>query len=298
MSVLPRRKKHRFVLLGAEAPRYAPYFDGVTQYAQLADPLTFNYGESITIYATKPMQANATILSSVEGGISVSLGSGGLISFSGCSLFLNGVEITSDSTLWPESASSFKIVSESVSQQTISRIGARSDTISGFFDGGLLSISKGTFSWPMSQRNQAIQLPQPDGLGVELMLEPSNTSHTNWSYIDGVLTVTEVAAFIIRIVYSADLVAGESYLLEYEVVSANAAIRPRFGGGTIVNLTPSTTTGLQRVIGTAVDGNSFVGFQPTIDAASFTIKNISLKPLGTSNPLTIVNHTDAMWQEV
>lgn len=155
--------------------------------------------------------------------------------------------------------------------------------------------------YPIADRNQTIQLPNPTGLGAELItptvLENPASKGTQWSYLgDGRWQyIGDGSANELRfLTIAATPTAG---FLEFEVESYSGSGNMRCcsivagSGDRLFN-----STGIKRwfySVGTdrwAFDRNSGV--------ISCIIKNISFKPLGTCNPMQLVNTSSDRWQEI
>lgn len=174
----------------------------------------------------------------------------------------------------------------------------------GFAFGQLYDFEINGVLWPIADRNQSIQLPEPNGLGAELItqsvLENPYLKGSQWTYLgngrwqyvgDG--TLNELVFFL----NSTQPLAG---YLEFEIESISGTLTCSQN-----NLARSkfTTTGVKRYFYTDRNeggaNGAAVSFKRTDSTVvSCVIKNISFKPLGTCNPLTLFNTTSANWQEV
>ncbi len=154
--------------------------------------------------------------------------------------------------------------------------------------------------WAMDQRNQTIQLPSPSGLGAELItptvLENPAVKGTQWTYLgagrwqyvgDGTFNALQ---FILP---ASQPSAG---YVEFEVESVSGTCTAAAN-----NISANfNTTGVKRYFYTSAgaSNSNLIEFKRASGVASCVIKNISFKPLGTCNPLTLVNTTSDRWQEV
>lgn len=185
------------------------------------------------------------------------------------------------------------------SAQTI--IGAANNAF--YYLGALYNVRINGTLWRMADRNQAIQLPEPSGLGAELItptvLENPAVKGSQWTYLgagrwqligDG--SLSELAFINI----GAQPAQG---FLEFEVESITGSL-----GCTVNNLARGifNTVGVKRYFYTdkneTASNGAAVLFKRVGGATSCIIKNISFKPLGTCNPMTLVNVTSDRWQEV
>ena len=173
----------------------------------------------------------------------------------------------------------------------------------GFYVGVISDLKINGVLWPIADRNQAIQLPSPSGLGAELLtqtvLENPATVGNQWSYLgngrwqyigDGSLSA------LTFINTSSQPMAG---FLELEVESISGVM-----SCTVSPVAGSTfnTVGLFRYYYTNKDtpqanSQAIQLKRSGTSVASCVIKNISFKPLGTCNPLTLVNTASTGWQE-
>lgn len=163
-------------------------------------------------------------------------------------------------------------------------------TFGNWFAGQLFNIKINGVLWPMADRDQAIQVPLPTGLGAERANFSNVTVQEGWTYDSGTFTATSVPAFQPSSGFSVGaLTAGETYFLELEVLSVSGTFRVQVTGGTGQNLVPNITSpGKYRFLVVALAGNTSCGFQATVNNTSCIIKNISFKPMSevTSYPLT------------
>ncbi len=186
-------------------------------------------------------------------------------------------------------------------------IGARnnSGSYANFFSGLQYDIKINGTLWEMGDRNQTIQLPTPTGLGTELItqsvLENPASKGSQWTYLgggrwqyigDGSLND------LIFISFASQPAAG---FLEFEIESISGLLTCAQGGASV----PSqfNTVGVKRYYYTTKDNGAnvnanCVSFKRASGVASCIIKNISFKPLGTCNPMQLINTTSDRWQAV
>lgn len=190
---------------------------------------------------------------------------------------------------------------EPTAQTIIGARGAGTGAFAGFFQGVFYDLKINGTLWPIADRNQSIQLPQPSGLGAELItptvLGNPDSKGTQWSYLgdgrwqyvgDGSLNGLRFISF------GSQPVQG---FLKFEVESIT--------GEMTSSISPSvgrfTTTGVYCRFYTDVgasNANLFELKRFGTSVARCIIKNISFKPLGSCNPLTLVNTTSDRWQEI
>ncbi len=175
-----------------------------------------------------------------------------------------------------------------------------------FFSGLQYDIKINGVLWEMGDRNQSIQLPTPTGLGAELItqsvLENPASKGSQWAYLGGG-----------RWQYIGDGQGGLQFLLpanipeqgfiEYEVESYQQVT-----GVGPMRVSPTTTNFFgDRLFNTLGRKKAYYTVKPASieftrnnsgDQINCVIKNISFKPLGTCNPMTIFNTTNDRWQQV
>lgn len=189
----------------------------------------------------------------------------------------------------------------------LTTIGARCDgttsSYAAYYSGVIKNVKINDKLYPMRDYNQAIQLPLPTGLGAELItqsvLENPVAKGSQWTYLgdgrwqfvgDG--TLNGLQFFL-----SSD--QPEAGYLEFEVESYSGAgsmtcaVSTASNGGSGV----FNSVGIKRYFYTekGLSSNNTTQFKRNSGSASCVIKNISFKPLGTCNPMTITNAT---WTEV
>lgn len=175
----------------------------------------------------------------------------------------------------------------------------------GFFLGFIYDFEAGGQRWPIADSTQSIQLPEPSGLGAELItptvLENPFIKGSHWTYLgDGKWQyVGDGSANELRFLTSPQ--HPEQGFLEFEIESISGMI-------TCTNASTArsrfNSTGVKRFFYTdfneTIPGGAAIIFKrtPSGQVASCIIKNISFKPLGTCNPLTLANVTSANWEDL
>jgi hypothetical protein len=158
--------------------------------------------------------------------------------------------------------------------------------------------------YPLSTKEQTTQLAQPDGLGAELItqsvLENPAVKGSQWTYLgngrwqyvgDG--TLNELIP-----IFPASQ-PNQGYL-EFEIESITGSITCSQNS---LARTVFNSVGVKRYFYTdrnegGTNGAS-VSFKRALGTvASCIIKNISFKPLGTANPLTLFNTVPEQWEQI
>lgn len=309
------------------AGRVAYNFDGVDDYAvlpyrainvDLDIEIEWRSGTSYTGGTSRTIvsQTLSTVSTSQEffmfvtsvGGISVRVG--------GVSLGLSGVTYAPNTKYrWRLQGTSSQLWVNDVlvATQTLNRgavrepsavttLGATQNQF--FYAGHLLDIRINGVLWQMSERNQNILLPTPTGLGTELItptvLANPVSKGTQWTYLsdgrwqyvgDGTLNQ-------LQFLLTADQPAAG--FLEFDVESIVGVMTCSIGS---VTGSSFSSAGRFRYFYTNKDlpsaNASAVQFKRAgSSVASCIIKNISFKPLGTCNPMQLVNTTSDRWQEI
>jgi hypothetical protein len=180
--------------------------------------------------------------------------------------------------------------------------GNGSGAFASFFSGLQYDIKINGTLWPISDRNQSIQLPSPSGLGAELVtqsvLENPESVGSQWSYLGGGRWsyVGDGTFNALRFIAIANL--PSQGFMEYEVESINGSLRCSANSAPVFGDRLISTTGVKRVYYTSpVTDWQFVRNNPG-QVVNCIIKNISFKPLNTCNPLTLVNTTPDRWEEI
>lgn len=191
----------------------------------------------------------------------------------------------------------------------LTKIGANTDSggHANYFQGQLPYIRINNYYYTFDAKGQAIQLPVPSGLGAELItqsvLENPAIQGSQWTYLgDGRWQyVGDGSNNTLSFLAASN--QPDSGFLEFEVESISGTMRcaqnapsnpvnPRF-----------STVGIRRYFysqkssAAGSTGNTVV-FIRDVGAASCIIKNISFKPLGTSNPATIYNAVPEQWDQI
>lgn len=173
-----------------------------------------------------------------------------------------------------------------------------------WFGGPLSNLRINGVFWPVSERDQSIQLPFPTGLGAELITQnvlenPANKA-SQWTYLgEGRWQLQGTGGYeSLRFIDGLGSVVG--LLIEFEVESITGTLRlnPITAGYWIGNNLASQPGKYRVYSNSSVANNVEFVRHTTGQVANCIIKNISFKPLGTCNPLTLVNTTPDRWQEV
>jgi hypothetical protein len=178
----------------------------------------------------------------------------------------------------------------------------------GFFQGPQYDIRINGTLWEMGDRDQAIQLPTPTGLGAELAdtsvawLQVNTTLATQQG---GVMTFDGVAGPQgIRQTGVSGLINNQTYLVEYEIFDyVSGGIRCILYGSSTnqVGITRNSNGVYREIVTIAGAGGSFTNsfyLQAFSNPCTLKVRNISFRPLGTCNPMTLVNTTSDRWQQV
>jgi hypothetical protein len=185
------------------------------------------------------------------------------------------------------------------------RIGVRGSSTTGtanHFQGIQRNIRINGTLWRIDQPQQAIQLPEPSGLGVELIttavLENPEVRGSQWTYLgDGRWQlVGDGTANALQFLASASW--PNQGFMEFEVESIVGQMRCSADTAVVVGDRVFSTIGLKRVFYTTKPNDFNFIRNATNPAPSCIIKNISFKPLGTCNPLTLVNTNPERWSEI
>lgn len=168
-----------------------------------------------------------------------------------------------------------------------------------FYLGVLRDIKINGTLWPIADANQTIQLPEPSGLGAELItqsvLENPAVKGTQWTYLgDGRWQlIGDGSANDLQFIATA--AQPEQGLVEFEIesISGQLSCTDFTVTGSVFN-----TVGVKRFYYLTKSGGSFIKFKRSTGITSCIIKNISHKPLGTCNPLTLANVTSANWEDL
>ncbi len=213
-----------------------------------------------------------------------------------CVVYKNGIEVAR------------KISSRGAGREpnAVAVVGARTSGTGylEFFNGILLDLKINGRLWPINTTNQSIQLPEPSGLGDELLtpllLANPAAKGSQWTYLgDGRWQYIGDGTQNGLIFIGTASTPAEMFV-EFEVES--------FSGAGNMRLT-SVVTGVGDRLFNSVGKKRFFFTGDTVGniniernvagaACSCIIKNISFKPLGTANPMTILNAVTENWLEV
>jgi hypothetical protein len=196
---------------------------------------------------------------------------------------------------------------EPTAQTLIGCRGNGAGSFANFFQGLQYDIRINGTLWVMSDRDQAIQLPTPTGLGAELItqsvLENPAVRGSQWTYLgagrwqyvgDGSFNELRFLDFPSQ---------PDQGFVEFEVESISGQMRCAVNA--INNPVQSlfSSVGVFRYAYTtknnpgATNGNC-LSFIRNSGVVNCIIKNISFKPLGSSNPMQLINTTSDRWQQV
>lgn len=186
-------------------------------------------------------------------------------------------------------------------------IGTRAGSPATYFQGLMPDIKINGTYYPLADADQAIQLPTPSGLGGELItqqvLENPAAKGSQWTYLgagrwqyvgDGTFNA-------LRFIEASPQPA--SGFLEFEVESISGVMRCAESANSNPVNPRFSSTGVFRYYYTSKEnaggstGNTMI-FVRDNGVASCIIKNISFKPLGTSNPATIFNSVPEQWEQI
>lgn len=304
--------------------RWAYNFDGLDDRGQLTyraiDPdgdieIEWQSGDTVNFSTSRTIisQTNTTNASSQEFFIFASTGAGIVVRVGGTAGGITGVTYSANTKYKLSMQGNnlrFWVNDKLITTQNFIRGAVRepiATTIIGsavnsfYYLGSLYNVKINGTLWPMNERDQNIQLPAPSGLGAELItqsvLENPAVKGSQWTYLgDG------------RWQYVGDGTSNELRFLtiaatpaqgfiEFEVESYTGVGQMRVtsmmqGAGDMVW---SGAGGKRWFYTTGVDR---VSFDRNSGLVSCIIKNISFKPLGTCNPLTLANTTADRWEEI
>ena len=215
----------------------------------------------------------------------------------------NAVTVTQDST----AVASVTALSGAAREPSApTRLGVRSSggSLVNYFSGLFPDLRINNAYYPLSTKEQTTQLAQPDGLGAELItqsvLENPAVKGSQWTYLgngrwqyvgDG--TLNELIP-----IFPASQ-PNQGYL-EFEIESITGSITCSQNS---LARTVFNSVGVKRYFYTdrnegGTNGAS-VSFKRALGTvASCIIKNISFKPLGTANPLTLFNTVPEQWEVI
>lgn len=187
------------------------------------------------------------------------------------------------------------------------------------FKGELYNVRVNGIRWPMADRNQAIQLPEPSGLGAELLVNPSVASDGSGWGKDSI-TVRSLSSNHFRLTNTRASYAGAIFQTIPTTIGNKYVIRFKVGfqtGGTNFRVSINSTAAVQYTGDllaanyTVSDQYLFVVFIATTTSATVRllcnssgegsyvdVLDLTVKPLGTCNPMTISNATSANWMQV
>lgn len=170
--------------------------------------------------------------------------------------------------------------------------------------GTLFDVEINGTLWPMSAKDHDIQLPAPSGLGAELITpavyETPFSKAAKWVKVADTWTIDNAAVQASdALIFLASLEMPTTGMIEFEIVSISGSLSctNNMAAGSVF-----TTPGKKRFFYSdygQIESKAWRFRVPTSGVAfSCIIKNISFKPLGTCNPLTMVNTTPERWEVV
>lgn len=173
-----------------------------------------------------------------------------------------------------------------------------------YISGLILNLKINGTLWPMADRNQDIQLPSPSGLGADNIGTAIFTTPSGYNNI----TLGTADSLIVTGVGSPSRAAKSfitpvsSFLVECNLIDTTSSITmfirngSSAGSGTVI-VSLLLQRGLNRILFNRISGDANILF--TSGAASdFSVSNISIRQIGSCNPMTISNATSANWQQV
>lgn len=201
---------------------------------------------------------------------------------------------------------------------TVGAVSNGSGGFNGYFRGVQRDVKINGVRWPMADYNQAIQLPQPSGLGAELFANPSLSNEASgWGRINAtavnegqflrLINTTPAAGFIFQTITT---VAGVKYVVRVNsAIATGTALRITINSGGSAAYTGSISN--KNIVASEIGQQLFLEFeaissQTTIGffvngatvGNSVVISKVEVKPLGTCNPMTISNAASTNWMQV
>lgn len=181
----------------------------------------------------------------------------------------------------------------------VTTIGA---TVNSFFYLGVLRDIKinGTL-WPIADVNQTIQLPEPSGLGAELItstiLENPAAKGSQWTYLgSGRWQLIGDGSYSNLTFILLNDMPSQGYF-EFEIESITGELRCSVDTVNVVGNRSNVTAGIKRIY-YLTKPSDFTFVRNGTSVVSCVIKNISFKPLGTCNPITLANVTSTNWEDL
>lgn len=156
--------------------------------------------------------------------------------------------------------------------------------------------------WPIADANQTIQLPEPSGLGEELItpyvLENPALAGNQWSYLGNGRWRLVSDGTLNDLIFVLAMNQPESGYVEFEIeyITGSITCSQNAVGGSVFS-----DAGLKRFLYTSKgvsNANVFIFKRANNTSPTCIIKNISFKPLGTCNPITLANVTSANWEDL
>ena len=151
--------------------------------------------------------------------------------------------------------------------------------------------------YPINDPTSNIQLAEPSGLGAELItqhvLENPSFADPAWVYLgEGRWSAENLSLGSLRFFPVSDNPNG---FLEFEIESITGLLTCTVSAvaGSVFN-----SVGVKRFFYTEDVNANKIEFKRAAGTISCIIKNISFKPLGTANPLTLVNTNSERWSKI
>lgn len=170
------------------------------------------------------------------------------------------------------------------------------NTFRAFASGFFYDVRINGVLWPMADRNQAIQLPSPSGLGPEQLPTPLFVSAVSPGVVgnNGVITFVDVGSWGgCNLPAQAGLLAGVQYLIEFDVQLSQGRWGVRLGmGGAAGELFEGSNSGRIRLIATANLSNTGIQLFSRQASTSAVFSNFSLRPLWVASATELVTNGD------
>lgn len=221
---------------------------------------------------------------------------------------LRGTKVGNTYTFTINGEVSFTTTNANVVTPRVTHIARRSNGNLSWVRGRVFDVKINGTIYAIDARNQLIQLPSPTGLGSEVL--PTDTLFVVPSGFDNTI-ISSATGFSVTKGSTASRVAkafpapSSSYLLEFNLDSIDAGttvacfIRDgsTAGVGTIITSISSAQLGKNRLLFNRISGDANILFVSNV-AANFVVNAVTIRQLGTCNPLTLSNTASTGWQEI